>query len=153
MHKNTKTYENCPTPNCHQVFKKSEESIFSCDVCFKVYCLSCMKYGNGEAVEVHTGLSCKEYRTTLLDRGELFELLQEGGAIECPNCGTITFKDGGCNHMSCFACLKHYCWLCKFVADSGRDIYKHMTETHGKMELSNKLPTQMTSKKRNKVTD
>ena len=30
----------------------------------------------------------------------------------CPNCGTLIEKRGGCNHMTCYKCKGHFCWLC-----------------------------------------
>ena len=31
---------------------------------------------------------------------------------DCPSCGARTFKDGGCNHMTCSLCHHSYCWMC-----------------------------------------
>jgi hypothetical protein len=48
---------------------------------------------------------------------------------ECPGCGTMTEKTGGCNHITC-DCGSHWCFLCggKFAANT---IYAHMSEGHG----------------------
>ncbi|KAI9228579.1 MAG: hypothetical protein DHS80DRAFT_30706 [Piptocephalis tieghemiana] len=31
---------------------------------------------------------------------------------ECPECHSITEKNGGCNHMTCRKCKHEYCWVC-----------------------------------------
>ncbi|RWS05825.1 polyadenylate-binding protein 7-like protein [Dinothrombium tinctorium] len=30
----------------------------------------------------------------------------------CPSCGVSIQKNGGCKHMCCFKCGKHFCWQC-----------------------------------------
>ena len=36
----------------------------------------------------------------------------------CPYCNIVTIKNGGCNHMTCHYCGKHWCWLCKKIFNS-----------------------------------
>ena len=31
---------------------------------------------------------------------------------QCPNCGSPTEKNEGCNHMTCKRCRHEYCWIC-----------------------------------------
>jgi hypothetical protein len=49
---------------------------------------------------------------------------------KCPNCNIPCMKDGGCNHYTCI-CGIHYCWICKFSAQTGNQIYKHLRLLHG----------------------
>ena len=30
----------------------------------------------------------------------------------CPKCTLPTFKNGGCNHMTCRSCRCDWCWIC-----------------------------------------
>ncbi|CAD8125992.1 unnamed protein product [Paramecium sonneborni] len=34
-------------------------------------------------------------------------------ANECPNCGVLIQRNGGCKHMTCKVCAHQFCWLCK----------------------------------------
>ncbi|KAG2452707.1 hypothetical protein HYH02_002939 [Chlamydomonas schloesseri] len=52
-------------------------------------------------------------------------------AKPCPGCGVHTQKDGGCNHITCSACAKHWCYECgAFSADEAGEVYEHMQEVH-----------------------
>lgn len=53
---------------------------------------------------------------------------------ECPNslCKIPIIKDGGCNHMECTACKKHFCWLCANVSyETSEETYDHLYKIHG----------------------
>lgn len=53
---------------------------------------------------------------------------------KCPNinCQITIIKDGGCNHINCTACKKHFCWICADVAyDTPEETYNHLYKTHG----------------------
>ncbi len=52
----------------------------------------------------------------------------------CPGCDAMTYKSGGCNHMTCpmDGCETHWCWICRWK--SGPDtigIYEHLEDIHG----------------------
>jgi hypothetical protein len=51
---------------------------------------------------------------------------------ECPSCGTLTEKTGGCNHIYCTVpgCETHWCFSCKGKFNA-QTIYSHMRDTHG----------------------
>ncbi|CAD8108601.1 unnamed protein product [Paramecium sonneborni] len=34
-------------------------------------------------------------------------------ANECPSCGVLIQRNGGCKHMTCKACAHQFCWFCK----------------------------------------
>ncbi|AGC01590.1 vWFA domain-containing protein [Acanthamoeba polyphaga moumouvirus] len=53
---------------------------------------------------------------------------------QCPNpkCQIAIIKDGGCNHIECAACKKHFCWICADTPyDNSGDTYDHLYKTHG----------------------
>ena len=57
----------------------------------------------------HPGLAIAEFV------GELPTLGPENfgpNVKDCPGCAVRTFKDGGCNHMTCSLCHHEYCWMC-----------------------------------------
>nr|POE53415.1 e3 ubiquitin-protein ligase itt1 [Quercus suber] len=59
----------------------------------------------------------------------------------CPTCNSPTSKTMGCNHMSCFQCKTHFCYLCGAWLDGsnpylhfnkpGMDCYQRLWELEG----------------------
>lgn len=59
---------------------------------------------------------------------------------ECPQCGVMTEKTSGCNHIACEAeigskkekkiCNTHWCWICRKIC-SYDSIYRHLSAAHG----------------------
>lgn len=54
------------------------------------------------------------------------------GAKECPGCGVVTEKVGGCDHITCMmkGCGAHWCFFCG-KGFSEDEIYHHMNKAHG----------------------
>lgn len=56
---------------------------------------------------------------------------------QCPGCGIVTQKNGGCNHLHCAACDCHWCWECARCEDvtgeafDGETVYDHMAKCAG----------------------
>lgn len=50
---------------------------------------------------------------------------------ECPGCGLMTEKVGGCDHIKCPTCDADWCFACGYGAVRGENIYEHMTVVHG----------------------
>nr|URM61849.1 ariadne-like ring finger protein [Mimivirus sp.] len=53
---------------------------------------------------------------------------------QCPNseCQIAIIKNGGCNHIECVACNKHFCWICADTSyDNSKDTYDHLYKKHG----------------------
>jgi hypothetical protein len=59
----------------------------------------------------------------------------DAAAKPCPGCAAPTFKDGGCNHVSCTQCDTDWCWSCggREDADGSKwdSIYDHMAGCGG----------------------
>ena len=49
---------------------------------------------------------------------------------KCPKCLIPTFKDGGCNHITC-RCGCHWCYKCGEGFSSPDMCYSHLSEKHG----------------------
>ena len=47
----------------------------------------------------------------------------------CPTCSSPTQKTMGCNHMNCFQCNTHFCYLCGAWLDPGNP-YNHFNNKH-----------------------
>lgn len=61
----------------------------------------------------HRGRSCEEYskEQVRLERSKSGHTGLEG-SLPCAWCGIATEKIAGCNHMTCKACSKDWCWRC-----------------------------------------
>ncbi|KAF2860407.1 hypothetical protein K470DRAFT_217171, partial [Piedraia hortae CBS 480.64] len=51
---------------------------------------------------------------------------------QCPGCGIWTEKIAGCDHLRCVvrSCGVHWCWLCRFRAETEDKVYRHLREVH-----------------------
>lgn len=109
---------------------------WQCDCCLRRYCVPCSE-ALDRAVDAHEGASCTDYRAGLRAassaagaeealRALLESDLQKGLLRKCPACGLLQGKASGCNHVTCSACGRHWCWACaKFHADSCNPVYAH----------------------------
>jgi E3 ubiquitin-protein ligase RNF14 len=98
-----------------------------CEDCSFAFCSRCFQGWHGEV------FSCTPRR----DTGELNE--EDKASIEylklhttpCPTCAAPAQKTHGCNHMICFRCNSHFCYLCSSWLEPGNP-YKHFNvETTG----------------------
>lgn len=50
--------------------------------------------------------------------------------MKCPKCKTPTYKDGGCNHITC-PCGCHWCYKCGEGFGCASKCYEHLSHVHG----------------------
>ncbi|KAJ3947367.1 uncharacterized protein N0V96_003758 [Colletotrichum fioriniae] len=94
-----------------------------CEDCGFAFCSRCYQSWHGEFIR------CTPKR----DKGEISE--EEQASIDyinlhttpCPTCGVPAQKTHGCNHMICFRCASHFCYLCSAWLDP-RNPYAHFNE-------------------------
>ncbi|KAM0275061.1 hypothetical protein ACHAQH_007581 [Verticillium albo-atrum] len=97
-----------------------------CEECGFAFCSRCCQSWHGEFV------SCMPPR----DTGELS--VEEQASIDylklhstpCPTCAAPAQKTHGCNHMICFRCNSHFCYLCSAWLDPANP-YQHFNEQPG----------------------
>ncbi|KAF6808338.1 RWD domain-containing protein, partial [Colletotrichum musicola] len=94
-----------------------------CEDCGFAFCSRCYQSWHGEF-----------YRCTpKRDKGEISA--EEQASIDyinlhttpCPTCGVPAQKTHGCNHMICFRCASHFCYLCSAWLDP-HNPYSHFNE-------------------------
>jgi E3 ubiquitin-protein ligase RNF14 len=89
-------------------FLKGADLLSICEDCGLAFCSRCYQSWHGEFV------SCTPRR----DNAELTE--EEQASLDyinlhttpCPTCAAPAQKTHGCNHMICFRCNTHFCYLC-----------------------------------------
>ena len=68
------------------------------------------------------------------DENYICQQKKDGKALKwekfCPKCKAPTFKDGGCNHISC-PCGCHWCYKCGKGFSTPNKCYDHMSIEHG----------------------
>jgi len=74
----------------------------------------------------HVGRPCHEYRREIARQERLNERGAMHGTKACPECGIMTEKTGGCNHMTCQRCGADWCWTCGMRLEDGQAaVYEH----------------------------
>jgi E3 ubiquitin-protein ligase RNF14 len=97
-----------------------------CEDCGFAFCSRCNQSWHGEFY----------YCSPARDKDEL--TAEEKATLEymklhstkCPTCGAPAQKSMGCNHMTCFRCQSHFCYLCSAWLDPNNP-YKHFNELDG----------------------
>jgi hypothetical protein len=126
---NPQKFKYCTTPDCTQIYQcDTRKQFHKCPSCFSEICSSCNE-------EAHEGMTCEDrrvQRNPLAAEQERLtaEWIQLNNIKPCPSCNVLTEKAGGCNHVACPACKKHFCWICMGIFQRGT-IYVHMTVAHG----------------------
>uniref|UniRef100_A0A5K3FJ79 RBR-type E3 ubiquitin transferase n=2 Tax=Mesocestoides corti TaxID=53468 RepID=A0A5K3FJ79_MESCO len=79
----------------------------TCETCGTQFCFSC-------SIEYHAPAHCETIKQWLQkcrdDSGTANYMAAH--TKDCPNCGVLIEKNGGCNHMQCFKCQHQFCWVC-----------------------------------------
>ncbi|TVY42655.1 E3 ubiquitin-protein ligase [Lachnellula subtilissima] len=89
-------------------YVSGQDLLSVCEDCSYAFCSRCYQGWHGELTV------CSPKR----DRGELTE--EDKASLEylqlhttpCPTCAAPAQKTHGCNHMICFKCRSHFCYLC-----------------------------------------
>jgi hypothetical protein len=116
-------YRDCPRCNegimLAETPKTSKAAQIRCQACTHVFCF--------HHSDAHPGVLCETYnrslsrKTRLSERKTAAELARH--TRPCPHCSSPTIKSGGCNHMTCKVCRKHWCWLCGRSINDADDHY------------------------------
>eukprot|EP00928_Gymnodinium_smaydae_P007181 TRINITY_DN12595_c0_g8_i1.p1 TRINITY_DN12595_c0_g8~~TRINITY_DN12595_c0_g8_i1.p1 ORF type:complete len:514 (-),score=27.62 TRINITY_DN12595_c0_g8_i1:17-1558(-) len=84
----------------------------TCEACGKEFC-----YYHSDAHALGAK-ACAAYEHEIVKK-ENAAILQLG-AKKCPQCGVLTEKSSGCNHMTCTTCRTDWCWSCgKAISNVG----------------------------------
>ena len=131
----------CPIPDCEGYAEKNDSTTYN--TCSKghKFCIRC-----GE--KWHRNGICPEEEK--LD--QLFQKYYERLHLKkCPFCQMMTIKRGGCNHINCTYCKKHWCWICGELFESVDEHYGNSKSQCYKKMNANIIETDICSKCDNAV--
>jgi E3 ubiquitin-protein ligase RNF14 len=78
-----------------------------CEKCEYAFCRECKKSWHGELNWCTKGSD--KFKSE--DDQLTFDYIRKN-TTECPSCAAPVQKAMGCNHMTCFGCRTHFCYLC-----------------------------------------
>ncbi|KAI1138837.1 RWD-domain-containing protein [Hypoxylon sp. FL0543] len=110
-------------------FQPSEELLAICEDCGFAFCSRCQQSWHGEFK------SCmrkeRKYEITEEEKASLEYMKLH--TSECPTCEAPCQKTQGCNHMLCFKCKTHFCYLCGAWLDPSNPYQHFNTQPSGEV--------------------
>lgn len=106
-------------PERYNYTKPPPDRLSVCSKCQYAFCRICQRSWHGEHI------NCLPSTTTELTAEEQasYDYIRLHTSA-CPSCSAPCQKTHGCNHMICFQCSTHYCYLCQSYLMAG-DPYRH----------------------------
>lgn len=98
-------------------------------------CEDCVAGAAAEAERIAAEIAATEDAIRVAELMPRLKMERKKAKVEtkqCPGCGTLTQKVGGCDHIRCAvrSCDAHWCWRCGDAFDD-EGIYQHMEDVHG----------------------
>ena len=101
-------------------YKPAEELLAICEECAFAFCSRCYQSWHGEFFRCIPRRDKVELTAEELASLEYMRM----HTTPCPTCGVPAQKTHGCNHMICYRCQSHFCYLCSAWLDPGNP-YQH----------------------------
>ncbi|KAH7632948.1 RWD domain-containing protein [Sordaria sp. MPI-SDFR-AT-0083] len=102
------------------------ELLAICEDCNFAFCSRCNQSWHGEFVRCQAPRKNEELTAEEIASLEYMKL----HTTPCPTCAAPAQKTHGCNHMICYRCQTHFCYLCSAWLDPGNP-YQHFNEMPG----------------------
>jgi len=110
-------------PNANEeTLPPPSERLAICEDCSFAFCKVCKSGWHGEFARCFPR---RKYELTAEEKAS--EEYMKLHTSPCPTCMAPCQKTMGCNHMICFKCNTHFCYLCSAWLDTGNP-YKHFNE-------------------------
>ena len=113
-------FRECPKCNEPNTTGSPEDPDIVCGKCGEKYCFI--------HANAHPNMNCTQYAQSKFKEDKINRDFIEETTKECPVCKTKTYKNGGCNHMTCVSCHSDWCWICsQHIAGGGGAVTEHYT--------------------------
>lgn len=103
-----------------------QELVAICEDCGFAFCSRCKQSWHGEFYFCQGPRKAEEISEE--EKASLEYLRMH--STPCPQCGAVSQKTHGCNHMICYRCRSHFCYLCAAWLDPANP-YLHYNEMPG----------------------
>ncbi|XVF11075.1 hypothetical protein REPUB_Repub07fG0238200 [Reevesia pubescens] len=120
-------------PSCKMAISRTEGcNKMVCENCGQYFCYRCNNAISGYdhfrdgACELFPREMIQDWEERINARqvlGQVHAQLFAGHGLPCPNCRQFNAKIGNNNHIFCWACQMHYCYLCKKIVRRGSEHY------------------------------
>lgn len=113
-------------PEKRRVGMSGMDRLVVCEDCTLAFCSVCLASWHGDFVRCEPRDSSQ---LTEEDQASLNYIMRN--TTPCPTCSVPCLKSHGCNHMTCFQCKTHFCYLCSAWLDPGHP-YEHFQNPKNK---------------------
>ncbi|KAL9097893.1 MAG: hypothetical protein Q9165_000219 [Trypethelium subeluteriae] len=111
--------------NNKNILPPLSERLAICSLCQYAFCRICSLGWHGEYARCHP-LNAQSAATLSAEDQASMEYIRLHTS-PCPTCGSPCQKTHGCNHMRCFQCGTHFCYLCSAWLDAANP-YQHFAQ-------------------------
>ncbi|KAI1462316.1 RWD-domain-containing protein [Annulohypoxylon moriforme] len=101
-------------------FDRAQALLAICEDCDFAFCTRCEQSWHGEFKHC----LAKDRMVAITEEEKASLEYMKLHTTECPTCAAPCQKTHGCNHMQCFTCRTHFCYLCSAWLDPSNP-YKH----------------------------
>jgi hypothetical protein len=121
----------CECPSCKQLCRPDAQStpvvLCACGATFCAFHAWGHKNESEERGAVSETDICANFERKMLVESRANDTSFGLKHCPCSDCGAVTMKNGGCNHMTCKSCKGHWCWVCGNEID-GNAVGWHYSE-------------------------